>query len=71
MFLDICGLLRGCIYNFIVKALVFNPAGIYQVKGNNRNINEVWNMFKINNKVQQNDAGVFLVLTLNIFYTFF
>ena len=46
------------------------PAGIYQLKVNNRN---PWNMFKVNNK-NTRTTGVVLVsslLTLKIFHTLF
>ena len=46
------------------------PDGIYLFKGNNTNTRKkVSNMFKVNNKKRL--VLVFLLLTLNMFYTFF
>ena len=53
------------------SSILIRPVGIYLLKVNNRNINKVWNMFKVDNKDRMTPGVVLvsLLLALNIFHT--
>ena len=63
---------KGFLKNFAIFTGKHLPANIYLFKVNNRNTRKRCKIFKVNNKNTKTTVVlVFLLLTLNIFHTFF